>query len=119
MTEPTSEEIVYVSRSPGLRGPKPKPHPAGIFSPTKLAHIMGVSRQRAEQILHPEKYRARNAVKYALASGKLIRDAVCCKCLRPHDHLEAHHSDYQRQLDVQWLCRVCHNLVHPHPRRRV
>lgn len=50
---------------------------------------------------------ARDATKVALRSGRLVRPDHCVKCglvCKP----EAHHPDYDKPLEVVWLCRVCH-----------
>ncbi len=88
-------------------------------SPTVLARKLGVSRQRAEQILHPERHLARSAVKYAVRVGKIVRPTACQECSEPMDYLEAHHPDYKQKLVVRWLCRACHCRIHPHGRRKL
>lgn len=57
----------------------------------------------------PEKFHARQAVKYALKIGKIIRQP-CEVCGEPKTH--AHHDDYSKQLDVRWLCRKHHDQLH-------
>ena len=56
-----------------------------------------------------DRLRVREAVKYALKSGKLVKTAchVCGK-----DNVEGHHPDYSRPLDVVWLCREHHLQIH-------
>jgi hypothetical protein len=44
---------------------------------------------------------AHNAVAYALKTGKLTK-GVCEVCGDPN--VEAHHDDYDKKLDVRWLC---------------
>ena len=73
----------------------------------------GISRQRVEQILRRHRSNARKAVTEALKLGRLERPAHCERCERELP-VEAHHFDYNRPLDVTWLCRPCHNTVHPH-----
>lgn len=58
----------------------------------------------------PERDKARNKVRDALITGKLIRPRRCSKCLtkcKPQAH---HHKGYAPEfaLDVIWLCRPCH-----------
>lgn len=60
---------------------------------------------------NPEKHVAKNAVKYAIRAGKLVRPDHCSKCgkrCKPHGH----HDDYSRKLDVRWLCPLCHGRHH-------
>lgn len=57
---------------------------------------------------HPERQRAWNAVHRAIKAGLLVRPAACGRCetaCRP----QASHDDYSRTLDVEWLCRPCHD----------
>ncbi len=84
-------------------------------SPTKLARLLGVSRQRAHQLLNLDAHRARASVRKALKSGRLVKPAACDGCGTQPGRLEAHHRDYDLRLDVHWLCIPCHNIVHPHP----
>lgn len=65
---------------------------------------------------HPERYRARDsaktAVANALANGKLKRPKRCEKC-DYRGPVESHHYlGYAREhrLDVQWLCKSCHRI---------
>lgn len=58
------------------------------------------------------KLRAHNAVNKAIASGNLkpwegcaIQDCIDTK-------IEAHHPDYDRPLDVVWLCGTHHKMLH-------
>lgn len=90
----------------------------------KLAH-----RRRWKQ-LHPERVRedtrkarernplaahARNALNWAVRVGKIVPPERCEDCgdapglnARGQRLIEAHHEDYSRPLDVEWLCRLCH-----------
>lgn len=88
--------------------------PTGITSPTALARTLGVTRQRAHQLLHPQRDKARDAVARALAVGALTKPAACERCDKTTTKLEAHHWDYREELDVRWLCVSCHNIVHDH-----
>jgi hypothetical protein len=61
-----------------------------------------------------DKHRARDAVKYALRTGRLTRPDSCGTCgsdCKP----QGHHVDYEAQLDVQWLCAPCHTNAHHVP----
>ena len=95
----------------------PKPRLVSISdytSPTLLGKALGVTRQRANQLLNPNANRARHVVDQALKSGTIIKPSSCVRCDKHTDDLEAHHWDYREQLDVRWLCVPCHNIVHPH-----
>lgn len=56
----------------------------------------------------PEKYKARTAVSNALRDGKLTKEVCPCG----ESKVEAHHADYSKPLDVQWLCIKCHTGLH-------
>lgn len=53
------------------------------------------------------KTRAHGAVATALKRGDLVRPNVCEHC-GDHQFTEASHTDYEKQLEVEWLCRPCH-----------
>jgi hypothetical protein len=55
---------------------------------------------------------AHSAVAAAVASGALIRPLKCERCPVEAANLVAHHYDYDKQLDVEWLCRKCHGKHH-------
>lgn len=60
--------------------------------------------QRAE---HPEKISCREAVRVALEKGVLTRPDNCQECPATKS-IQAHHEDYSKPLQVDWLCPKCH-----------
>ena len=56
------------------------------------------------------KQKAWNRVGYALKSGKLIKSEFCCGCLIVCN-VQAHHENYNKPLDVVWVCRKCHLIL--------
>jgi DNA polymerase III delta prime subunit len=54
---------------------------------------------------------ARKMVQLALQFGILIRPEVCEHCGK-ECFCEAHHRDYTKPLDVDWLCKQCHENEH-------
>lgn len=73
-----------------------------------VAADFGLSRQRIEQIVNRDKSAARLKTSAAIQNGKLVRPDRCESCKRKRKHIEAHHDDYAKPLDVRWLCRKCH-----------
>lgn len=74
----------------------------------KEAHSVGGARYRQK---YPEKIKAGSCVGYAIKLGKLVRPDVCEQCdtkCKP----EAHHPDYDKPLDVTWMCIKCHKKLH-------
>ena len=55
-----------------------------------------------------EKKTAHDRVKYALRTGKIKKQPCACGC----KEVEAHHGDYSRPLEVEWICVPCHNKLH-------
>ena len=58
---------------------------------------------------HQKKHKARMKVYYAIKIGKLIRQN-CEVCAKKESF--AHHDDYNKPLDVRWLCRQHHEDYH-------
>ena len=46
-------------------------------------------------------------IQNAIKRGELVRPEICSECGKK-GRIEAAHSDYQRRLDVRWLCVSCH-----------
>jgi hypothetical protein len=66
--------------------------------------------------------RAYSLVRSALKNGVLVRPDTCQKCGdKPQkasdgrSKIHAHHHDYDKPLDVEWLCSKCHRSVTPLP----
>lgn len=70
--------------------------------------------QRMRRRMFPEKLRAYNQVQRALRAGKITRPSICEGC-HEEKRVHAHHRDYSRPLEVQWLCQQCHKLAHWFP----
>ena len=72
----------------------------------KLAHQKSLRRQIE---LYPENYKARTMTRNAIRDGKLLKEPckVCGK-----RKVEAHHQDYSKPLDVEWLCNKHHRQRH-------
>lgn len=75
-------------------------------SPTELGRLLGVSKQRADQLLHPEKERARRLVRKNQKKPK-----ACQVCGKICEDLEGHHYDYSKPDCVIWTCTKCHAIL--------
>ncbi len=60
---------------------------------------------------HLSATQAHGKVAHAIKDGRLVRPKACPRCGNP-SHLHAHHADYARPLDVEWLCSRCHKRLH-------
>jgi len=68
--------------------------------------------------------RAGKLVDTAILRGKLIPGA-CARCgctppprrTRQRRNIQAHHEDYDKPLEVIWLCHPCHVAVHCEERK--
>lgn len=68
---------------------------------------------------HADAYRK---VRAAIVSGLLIRPKTCNRCgIEPppcsdgRSRIQAHHHDYSKPLDVEWICSKCHRAETPLP----
>ena len=76
-------------------------------TPERRAKAREVTRRwRAE---NPLRNKAHTAVAHALRNGTLAKEP-CLFCGEAEVH--AHHRDYERPLDVTWLCPKCHHRLH-------
>lgn len=72
--------------------------------------------KRTYRLRHPERAQAHMQVRDAVRDG-LLKPLACevCGALAA----EAHHDDYDRPLDVRWLCKPHHMQHHKAARRAV
>ncbi len=62
-------------------------------------------RDRQRRYWFPEKIKAHSAVQHALETGRLVRQPCeVCGAKR----VQAHHDDYSKLLEVNWLCLKDH-----------
>jgi len=54
--------------------------------------------------------RANNQVARAIRAGTLTRPSECSRC-GSACRAEGHHADYDKPLDVEWLCKPCHARI--------
>jgi hypothetical protein len=74
-----------------------------------VRRVLRLRYQRRTMVRHREKAAARSAVARAVRRGRLVR-RPCEVC--GDTKTDAHHVDYARPLDVQWLCRRHHADAH-------
>ncbi len=86
----------------------------GYFSYREIARRLGVRLSTVDEVANPKKHLARKLVWRAVAKGTLKKPASCQRCKKP-SRVEAHHEDYDKPLDVKWLCAECHTEVHHGP----
>lgn len=61
---------------------------------------------------------AQNMVELALRHGTMMRPSACESCGSSgrfrdgRTSVQAHHPDYNKPLDVMWLCQRCHHAWH-------
>ena len=65
-------------------------------------------------IAYADRDEARAITKLAIESGMIPKPNLCSECHQPTPppQLHAHHEDYTKPLEIEWLCRGCH--VHRH-----
>ena len=54
---------------------------------------------------------ARSLLAYALKMERVVRPDGCSQCLVKCIP-EGHHVDYNKPLEVIWLCKSCHEILH-------
>jgi predicted SnoaL-like aldol condensation-catalyzing enzyme len=60
---------------------------------------------------NPKCVAAHSKVARAIKSGRLVRPVKCDKC-STKGKVIGHHHDYNKPLDVIWLCQPCHKQLH-------
>ncbi len=77
----------------------------------KLAHRIALRTacNKAWRAEDKRRVAAHNAVRNAIKNGSLVKKP-CERC--ESEKSLAHHEDYDKPLDVMWLCQPCHKQRH-------
>jgi len=67
--------------------------------------------ERRERERGSPKVRARRLLETAIRNGTIIKPNACEHC-GAMGRLHGHHPDYDKPLDVRWLCALCHGKEH-------
>ena len=71
----------------------------------------GYANTKAYRKRNKQKIESHNYVALAIKFGHLVRPETCDKCKKPCKP-QAHHHDYEKPLEVVWLCPKCHGNEH-------
>lgn len=83
---------------------------------SKSCKICDRKRTSLYRALHGTKERgpkdkSRQVMRNAIRRGRVIRPKVCQECGKRRS-IHAHHEDYKKPLNVEWLCSSCHGKKH-------
>jgi hypothetical protein len=59
---------------------------------------------------YPKKYKAHRFINNGIKSG-LLNPEPCCVC-GTKENLVAHHDDYNKPLEIRWMCQAHHKQWH-------
>jgi uncharacterized protein (DUF983 family) len=83
--------------------------------PAKEAGLFDRGDRGAQSARYRRKYgyknKAHQATYRALKMG-LLKVSPFCQVCGAETKTMAHHSDYEKQLSVLWVCQFCHNDIH-------
>jgi hypothetical protein len=83
--------------------------------PTRRAYMQ--ERSERYRIENPEKRRAHSAVSNAVRDGRLERGP--CEVCGTTENVHGHHEDYDKPLEVRWLCVIHHAEEHQRMKEKV
>lgn len=75
----------------------------------RIEQVRAYDRARGFRVYDERKQAARTAITREIVAGRIVRQP-CEVCGEPRS--DAHHDDYDKPLDVRWLCRPHHMELH-------
>lgn len=57
-----------------------------------------------------DKLLAHKTLQQAVRRGYIVKPQTCLHC-NSSENIEAHHDDYKKRLEIQWVCRRCHRQL--------
>jgi len=87
-------------------------HMRKYYRTKKGRERVGVAAKKSYRKYKKKQY-ARSVLNQAVQVGKVEKPKSCSKC-KERKRIDGHHESYARgfELDVIWLCRTCHTLLH-------
>jgi hypothetical protein len=73
--------------------------------------LVGYNKKRRLRQRDTQKTKARGQIAYKIKKGEIVRPNHCTECgteCKPY----AHHDDYEKPLDIRWLCQSCDSAAH-------
>ena len=67
-----------------------------------------VAWQTANRHRYVDKMKARRKLRQEIAMGRMVKPTHCSRCGTSILRIEGHHPDYEKPLEVIWLCSICH-----------
>lgn len=69
-------------------------------------------KDRSQSSDYRTKISAQGKARYAVRTGRLYKSDFCTKCGSDTPLVAHHWNGYDRPLDIEWLCRLCHARTH-------
>ncbi len=66
---------------------------------------------KRRRLRDPARNKAHETLRSAVKRGKIVKPKIC-SCCRKEALLDGHHPDYDKPLEVVWLCPMCHRHEH-------
>lgn len=79
------------------------------YRQSQKGKVVSIRKAKRMRELYPEKWSARAKVRYAVKTGRL-KKLPCDDCGDPKS--QGHHPDYNKPLEVIWLCDRHHKELH-------
>lgn len=67
--------------------------------------------KKAAKVRDPVKEYARGVVRDLIFRKKITKPEHCPRC-GEKKLVQAHHHDYNKPLEIEWLCHLCHSQEH-------
>lgn len=64
--------------------------------------------------IYPEKTKARRILHLSVINNKIFKPNICsvCNIQLPKNKIHGHHPDYDKPLNIIWVCNKCHVSIH-------
>jgi len=70
-----------------------------------------LAKQKEKRKNKPDQYMARTKITYLRQANKINPKNKCEICFQ-YKTTVAHHQDYSKPMDVKWVCKRCHHILH-------